>query len=194
MQGRALRPVPYRMQGAMTRVHPRQSSLFSLPGHWYRIECIVPGFTAPMTVPKHYLNSVEVAIQHANTFLVIQRPQGVNAGGLLAFPGGKVDENDEHHEWDMLRHAAKREVREEVGLDLKDDLHYATSTYFTINDDKPLHVICTLFHCVLDKTDMAVCPSPREVAAYSWLTVDAINQAHNAPPWLKKDLYFIVCP
>ena len=63
-------------------------------------------------------------IEHNDKFLIIKRPQGVYVAGLLAFPGGKVEQIDEQNERDILRFAAKREVFEEVGLDLKDDLTY----------------------------------------------------------------------
>lgn len=66
---------------------------------------------------KHYLKVVEVAIEHDSKFLIIKRPEGKHAGGLLSFPGGKVEEIDEQNEWDILRLAAKREIYEEVGLE-----------------------------------------------------------------------------
>ncbi len=34
---------------------------------------------------------VECAIEHKGKFLLIKRPNEGHAGGLLAFPGGKVD-------------------------------------------------------------------------------------------------------
>jgi len=121
--------------------------------------------------------------------LIIKRPEGKHAGGLLAFPGGKVEEIDEQNEWDILRLAAKREIFEEVGLDLKDDLKYVISNYFV--DDTGVHVIDTLFHCKVDKTDLKIKASPREVPEYYWLTEEQVNKAHNAPEWLKKSLQYI---
>ncbi|OJU72818.1 MAG: hypothetical protein BGO07_01215 [Alphaproteobacteria bacterium 40-19] len=138
---------------------------------------------------KPYLKVVEVAIEHEEKFLIIKRPEGKHAGGLLAFPGGKVEEIDEQNEWDILRLAAKREIFEEVGLDLKDDLKYVISNYFV--DDTGVHVIDTLFHCKVDKTDLKIKASPREVPEYYWLTEEQVNKAHNAPEWLKKSLQYI---
>jgi 8-oxo-dGTP diphosphatase len=138
---------------------------------------------------KFYLNVVEVAIEHNEKFLIIKRPEGKHAGGLLAFPGGKVEEIDEQNEWDILRLAAKREIREEVGLDLKDELKYITNNYFV--DSIGAHVIDTIFHCKIEKTDLTINASPREVPEYYWLTVEEINQAHNAPQWLKKYVQYI---
>ena len=128
-----------------------------------------------------YLTVVQVAIEHNDKFLVIKRPEGAYEGGKLCFPGGKVDETDHRNAWDFLRLAAKREVLEEVGLDLKDDLKYITSNYFKETDQ----VIVNLFHCKMDKTTLNIQPSSREVADWFWLTAEEINQADHAPMWLK---------
>lgn len=138
---------------------------------------------------KLYLNVVEVAIEHDGKFLIIKRPEGKHAGGLLAFPGGKVEEIDEQNEWDILRLAAKREILEEVGLDLKDDLKYITNNYFI--DSVGAHVIDTIFHCKIDKTYLKVNASAREVPEYYWLTEEEINHAPNSPEWLKKSVQYI---
>lgn len=140
---------------------------------------------------KFYLNVVEVAIEHDDKFLIIKRPEGKHAGGLLAFPGGKVEEIDEQNEWDILRLAAKREILEEVGLELKDDLRYITNNYFVGSSNIAAHVICTIFHCKIAKTDLKINASHREVPEYYWLSEEAINLAHNAPPWLKKSVHYI---
>jgi 8-oxo-dGTP diphosphatase len=138
---------------------------------------------------KLYLKVVGVAIEHDNKFLIIKRPEGKHAGGLLAFPGGKVEEIDEQHEWDILKAAAKREILEEVGLDLKDDLKYIISNYFV--DSHGVHVIDTIFHCKIEKTDLKINASAREVPEYYWLTTEEINKAYNSPPWLKKYVQYI---
>ena len=138
---------------------------------------------------KLYLNVVEVAIEKDGKFLIIKRPEGKHAGGLLSFPGGKVEEIDGQNEGDILRVAARREILEEVGLDLKDDLKYITSNYFVGSDGS--HVIDTIFHCKIEKTDFNIDASAREVAQYYLLTREEINKAHNAPEWLKKYVEYI---
>jgi 8-oxo-dGTP diphosphatase len=138
---------------------------------------------------KLYLNVVEVAIEHDEKFLIIKRPEGKNAGGLLAFPGGKVEGIDEQNEWDILRLAGKREILEEVGLDLKDDLKYITNNHFV--HDSGAHVIKTIFHCKIEKTNLTINASPLEVAEYYWLTDKQIHHAHNALYWLKKSVQYI---
>ncbi len=139
---------------------------------------------------KKYLVVVECAIEYKGQFLIIKRPAGAHAGGLLSFPGGKVDEQDEANSVDILKNAAKREIFEEVGLVLVDPLHYLRSTYFT--DSHGHQVIDSVFHCVLDKTVPEVIADAREVPEYYWMDQEAINQAENAPQWLKDYVALIV--
>ncbi len=139
---------------------------------------------------KSYVNVVEVAIEHKEKFLIIKRPEGTHAGGLLSFPGGKVEESDAKKGGDILIEAAKREILEEVGLDLEDELHYVTSNHFV--DSKKVNVIDSIFHCKIEKTIIQIVASEREVPEYYWMTIEEINSADNAPQWLKKYLKYII--
>lgn len=139
---------------------------------------------------KKYLVVVESAIELDGKFLIIKRPEGKHAGGLLSFPGGKFDPQDEISEWDVLRLAAKREIFEEVGLTLLDPLQYVTSNYFIDSDAIP--VIDSVFYCNLNKTIPNVVASQREVPEYYWMTPAEINSAVNSPGWLKKYVELIL--
>lgn len=133
---------------------------------------------------KPYCIVVECAIEYQGKFLIIKRPKGVHAEGLLAFPGGKLEQDDESNTLDILRQCAKREVFEEVGLNLEDPLHYITTSFFT-DTLSGTSVIDSIFHCVLNKTQPDVVASKREVPEYYWMTEHHIQQAANAPEWLK---------
>ncbi|MBS0649082.1 MAG: NUDIX domain-containing protein [Verrucomicrobia bacterium] len=133
-----------------------------------------------------FIANVECAIEHDGKYLIIRRPAGVHAAGLLAFPGGKVEYKDGRENAQVLFEAAKREVLEEVGLRLLDPLHYVSSRYFIAPPDN--HVLDTILYCKLERTIVQVIPSPKEVPAYFWLTSEEIQQHPAAPPWLKKDL------
>jgi 8-oxo-dGTP diphosphatase len=132
---------------------------------------------------KHYLIIVECAIECNNKFLIIQRPEGKHAGGLLSFAGGKVEEQDELDSFDILRAAVKREILEELGLTLNDQLKYVTSEYFV--DSFGICAINNLFHYQFD-TMPTVIPCQREVPWFGWMTREEINTAPNSPIWLKK--------
>ena len=139
---------------------------------------------------KTYVTVVECAIEHNGKFLIIKRQMGVHAAGLLAFPGGKVEARDELNNYAILGSALKREVLEEVGLVLEDQITYVTSSYFV--DSNGHHVINSVFHCILDKTTVNVIPSEREVPEYYWMTQSEINDAKNAPEWLKRYTQLVV--
>ncbi len=137
---------------------------------------------------KKYLVVVECAIEYENKFLIIQRPLNKHAGGLLSFPGGKVEAKDEIHDFDILRSAAKREICEEVGIILNENLRYITSNYFI--DIYGNHVINSLFHCILDVSPQVIA-SKCEVSKYFWMTYNEINLSHNTPEWLKRYIMLI---
>lgn len=131
---------------------------------------------------KHYLIIVECAIECEGKFLIIRRPEGKHAGGLLSFAGGKVDEQDETNTFDMLRAAVKREIKEELGLELTGKIDYITSEYFV--DSSGISLINNLFHYKFAATPKII-PCEREVPWYAWLTKEEIHAATNSPEWLK---------
>ncbi len=57
-----------------------------------------------------YICAAECIIEKDSRYLVIERPHGVHAGGLFAFPGGKLEPLDGEHQHDIFVAAAKREV------------------------------------------------------------------------------------
>ena len=139
---------------------------------------------------KKYLVVVECAIELDGKFLVIKLPEGKQAAGLLSFPGGKFDEQDEINGWDVLRLAVKREIFEEVGLVLLDPVQYVSSSFSVDSGKNP--VIYSTFYCNLNKTIANVVASPREVPEYFWMTPEEINSATNSPVWLKKYVELIL--
>ena len=60
----------------------------------------------------HTIVVVAAVIEHAGTFLVTRRQQGVHLEGMWEFPGGKVDPNETHEQ------ALRREMREELEVDV----------------------------------------------------------------------------
>lgn len=133
---------------------------------------------------KTYLAVVECVIEYNNTFLIIRRPNNSQqAAGLLSLPGGTVEALDEVNAYDMLRSAIKREIFEELGFHLKDPIDYLLTSYFV--DNKGRHVLDSIFHHRLTSMPTIV-PSPTEVPAYYWMTIEEINTAPHAPEWLKK--------
>lgn len=124
---------------------------------------------------------VECILHHNNRFLLIERPQGVHAGGLLAFPGGKVEEADTKDGQDILETALAREIFEEVGIRFESAPHYVMNSYFM--DSKNNAVLDVIFYASF-KTLPTIIPSAREVASHSWLLEEELRMAKNCPPWV----------
>ena len=136
-----------------------------------------------------FLLSAECIIEHQNRYLIIKRPPGKLGEGLLAFPGGTVEVKDGDEQSDILRAAVKREVLEEVGIDLKDPISYIRSSYFVDGKGRP--VVHTLFYCKLFLTSPQVTPLLDEVPEHYWMTQKEVDQAPNAPEWIKKYLALV---
>lgn len=56
---------------------------------------------------------VAAVVQQGDTFLVTRRQAGVHLAGMWEFPGGKIDRDETHD------HALRREIREELGADVR---------------------------------------------------------------------------
>ncbi len=132
---------------------------------------------------SHFLAVVECIIEHEGKYLMIRRPEGIHAGGLLAFPGGKVEYEDGFDSQNILINAVKREVFEEMGLKLIDPIHFATSSYFIGAQQQ--HILDTIFYCKLNKTKVEITPSAREVPEYFWLSLEEILAHERTPEWIE---------
>jgi len=76
--------------------------------------------------------NVDAAVVRGDDYLVIERGSAEDhAAGTLAFPGGKVEPGADG---DALRETARREVREEVGVETG-AVEYVTSNTFTADED-----------------------------------------------------------
>jgi len=138
---------------------------------------------------EQFLVVVECAIELQNKFLFIKRPKGVHAAGLLAFPGGKVEYGDGGENRDILMQAIKREVLEEVGLDLIDPINFLTSSCFI--DSHNTQVLDVIFHCRIRNSCAEVKPSLREVPEYYWLTASEAMNHKNTPIWLQHYISYL---
>ena len=132
-----------------------------------------------------YICVAECIIEKDGKFLTITRPKGVHAGGLMSFPGGKVEQSDGAEGKSIFETAARREVQEEVGIDLADPLRLVTSSFF-FDEPTGRPVIDCIFHCQVKKSDCTVKANQREVPHYEWLTKNEIMEHPNAPVWVKR--------
>ncbi|MFT4413660.1 NUDIX domain-containing protein [Fredinandcohnia humi] len=127
-----------------------------------------------------YIVNVEGAIRKNDKWLIIERSKKeVHAGGLLSLVGGKVEL--EGFSSDILERTIKREVFEEVGVNIKDDLVFVHSTSFVT--DSGDHVINIVFLCEYDSGE-AYPKSPDEVERVLWLATEEITGHSLSPSFL----------
>ncbi|WP_232697486.1 NUDIX hydrolase [Brevibacillus daliensis] len=131
-----------------------------------------------------FIVNVEGAVCKDDKWLMITRSaKEEHAGGTLSLVGGKVD--IEGNSIEVLERTVKREIYEEVGIEVKDAVTYIYSTSFML--DAGRHVINVVFLCEYD-SGTAYSKSPDEVETVHWMTYDEIINHPKAPPWTKESV------
>ncbi|MGN6670354.1 MAG: NUDIX hydrolase [Candidatus Nucleicultricaceae bacterium] len=131
---------------------------------------------------KNIVLVVECILEWQEKFLVIERPQGVHAGGMLAFPGGKVEDVDAQTNTHVLETAVKREILEEVGLSLHQTPQYVMNSFF--KDSRGNTILDVIFYARLEGSQPSILASPREVASFHWMTTEDLKAAPHCPSWV----------
>jgi 8-oxo-dGTP diphosphatase len=127
-----------------------------------------------------YIVNVDAAIHHEGKWLIIERStKEEHAGGLLSLVGGTVEEQD--GTMDILEDTVKREVYEEVGVVVHEDMQYVHSSSFVA--DKGERVLNIVFLCEY-KEGEAYVKAKDEVERVRWMTIDEILVHSKAPVWL----------
>jgi ADP-ribose pyrophosphatase YjhB (NUDIX family) len=136
-----------------------------------------------MSADPRYVVNVEAAIYRGDRWLLVRRSeQEVHAGGTLSLIGGKVE--DAVVADAVLEDTLRREVREEVGVEVEAAIHYTESKSFFADDGDPVvDVVFTCRHAAGEPRAL----DPAEVAAVHWMTAEV--EAHpDAPPWTRRSV------
>jgi 8-oxo-dGTP diphosphatase len=143
---------------------------------------VLPSFTAGGR-PAFVVN-VEVFLHRDGRWLLIRRgAKEAHAPGTLAGVGGKVEADVEGA--DVLERCARREVAEEIGVDLTGvRFAYVESALFVSDDGDP--VVNVVFSAPLPDGAEPVAASADEVAGFVWLTTDEAAADANCPPWTRR--------
>ncbi|PWW04896.1 ADP-ribose pyrophosphatase YjhB (NUDIX family) [Paenibacillus cellulosilyticus] len=131
-----------------------------------------------------FIVNVVAAICRDDQWLVITRSaQEEHAGGTLSLVGGKVDLEDQGPE--IVERTVKREVFEEVGVEIADTVTFVYSSSFVTGDGR--HVINMVFLCDY-VGGTAHSKSPDEVEDVHWLTYEEIMNHPKTMPWTQESL------
>lgn len=135
-----------------------------------------------------YVVNVEVFLRRDDRWLLIRRSaHESHAPGTLGGVGGKLDIGGEGSRDDVLELTARREVKEEVGVDLTGvELAHATNSYFVSDDGDP--VVNVVLAGAMPAGAEPRIASPDEVAEIVWLTLAEAEADPNCPPWTIRSL------
>jgi 8-oxo-dGTP diphosphatase len=129
-----------------------------------------------------YAVTVCVLIRRGNTWLLVLRAPGVAyAANMIGMIGGHVDVANP--EAGVLEATARREVAEEVGLDLSQvPLTYLESEFFITSGGE--RQITVTFTAPAPPGDEAYANAPDELVEVGWWTLDDLEADPRCPPWL----------
>lgn len=131
-----------------------------------------------------FIVNVEGAIFRNDKWLIIERSKKEeHAGGMLSLIGGKVEQ--EGNSSNILERTVKREINEEVDVNVKEQVNYVHSTSFIADTGEK--VIDIVFLCEYE-SGMAFAKSPDEVESVNWMTAQQVYEHPNAPDYLKKSI------
>ena len=131
--------------------------------------------TAPSTTL--FIVNVEAAVvQNGRYLMVIRSEREAHAAGMLSFPGGKVEYEGALD--DVLEATARREVLEETGITVAEEMAYVESKSFGI--DEPVVDIVLLCRYQTGEIQPG---DPDEVAGVEWLSAEEILAHPRTPSW-----------
>ena len=131
----------------------------------------------------YFIVNVEGAIFKDGRYLLITRgAEETHAAGTLSLVGGKVEADASRN---VLEETLRREIQEEVGIEIKADLTYVESNSFVADDgDRVVDVVFLCFY----KSSTPTIADPGEVAAIHWMTPDEIRSHLQVPPWTRQSI------
>jgi 8-oxo-dGTP pyrophosphatase MutT (NUDIX family) len=138
--------------------------------------------------PIWYIVNIEGALlrpKDKRYLMMVRSPGEDYLQGALTFPGGKIEHADFMD--NVLEETLRREIREEVGVEVHDDMVYVESHAF-VGDGEP--VVDIVFLCrYLSGT--AVPSDPDEAQSVHWMSVEEILQDPDTPEWTKLSIRLV---
>ena len=114
------------------------------------------------------IDVVAAIIQHEGAYFATQRGYG-EFEGMWEFPGGKIEQGE------TAESALKREIQEELGIDLTIDKLLCTTEY----DYPSFHLTMHCYLCRVKSGDIEL----REHKSARWLTIETLDSVE----WLPAD-------
>lgn len=134
-----------------------------------------------------YIISVEAVVVKGNQFLIIRRGPGEEfMPGILTLPGGGLEGAGDIP--NVVEDNVKREVLEETGVTISDEMEYLESKLFSYKDQ---NVVDLVFLCYYHSGELAL-QDPEEVADVMWMTYEEAMAQPDLPIWTRQSLNLAV--
>lgn len=134
-----------------------------------------------------YIVNVEGFIADNDRYLmVIRSDREEHAPGTLSVPGGKVETAG--FAAAILEATLRREIMEEVGVEVEAEMTYIESKLFTI--DNGVAVVDIVFLCRY-RSGTPTALDPAEVAALQWMRAADVLAHPKLPPWTRDSLLLV---
>lgn len=135
-------------------------------------------------IADRYVVNVEGLVLREGRYLLGLRGAGEDhAPNTLAPPGGKVERAGSAD--DILEDTLRREIREEVGLEVHDEMVYLESKSFVADDGDP--VVDVVFLCRY-KAGTAAALDRAEVEEVRWMTAAEAGGDPRVAPWTRRSI------
>lgn len=123
----------------------------------------------------HEVVATVIIVKDGQYLITRRSPQKKRFPGMWTVPGGHLEIDDYIHMpkdkngyWNnVLEHSLKREVKEEVGLEIK-NVEYVTSMALVHNDGSPSIIIS----CVAEYVSGDVVLQEEETDKFKWVSID----------------------
>lgn len=124
---------------------------------------------------------VKAWVRKDDKFLIAKRAtHEVHAGGDWSVPGGKVDNTVEQS---VVEATLRREIEEEVGIQISESMEYLCSNSF-IRDDGA-HVVTLMFVCQYFSGEARPLEDTSEIR---WLSLDELNNFPELPYYMRGEI------
>lgn len=131
-----------------------------------------------------FVVNVEGAIRENDKWIIIERSnKEEHAGGLLSLVDGKVETID--HSSNVLENTLRREIFEEIGIQIKSKMKYTRGTSFVT--ESGINVVDIVFLCE-HESRKAFSKCPDEIENVCWLTTEEILSHSLSPIYLKESI------
>lgn len=131
---------------------------------------------------QFHIVAVKAWVKKGDKYLLARRGMNeVHMPGVWSIPGGKVDDDDETV--NILQETLKREVLEEVGVEITDEIDLVYNNTFKRSDGSSVVGLTFLCHWKSGEAEPL-----EETLEVGWFTLDELLKMEDVEDFLKREI------